>query len=54
MRQKKLNKKLVLNKTTIDNLTVHEMRAIYGGDPPETHKKVCPPPSSVVTSCMDC
>lgn len=73
MRTKHFNKKLVLNKTTVAHLNGHEMRNIFGGAKPETHKDsrcfTCvetegcppetadcfpPPPSSVVTSCMDC
>ena len=38
MRPKRLNKKLVLNKTTIANLTGNEMRGVYGGAPKETVK----------------
>lgn len=46
MKQKKLNKKLVLNKNTIVNLSDSEKASIYGGyDPTQdtlcTHTKTC-------------
>ena len=38
MKPKKITGKLVLNKTTIANLTGNEMRGIHGGDAKETVK----------------
>lgn len=36
MKAKKFTKKLKLNKKTIANLTIEELKKVYGGDPDQT------------------
>jgi len=48
MKPKSLNKKLMLNKTTVANITNSEMKKVHGGDTASRLKTVC------LTNCDYC
>jgi hypothetical protein len=54
MKTKKFNKKLVVNKKTVANLNINDMRSAHGGA--HTYNTYCPecPPNPSWVSCEAC
>lgn len=52
MKQKKINKKLLLSKVTVVNLNNLEMKGVHGGE--DTNPDVCTQLSVCYTGCYTC